>query len=79
MVFIKFWLYNLLFFYIGVLVAIPITMIDSYALAYNMQFSFTSELKVTLVVTILQWLCNDIAILFWLGKFYDIFPFKIEL
>lgn len=79
LVFLKFWIYHLLFFYVGFLSLLVITIVDSFSLVINMQFWFSSKVKATFILQIMQWLCVLTTTLFWVGKYYQIFPFRIEL
>jgi hypothetical protein len=47
--FLKFWIYHLLFFYIGLFTDILIVLVDSFSLVNNMGFMFTGALKANFI------------------------------
>ena len=67
-VFIKFFIYHLLFFYFGFLSLAVIVPIDNLALANNMSFWVTTKNKLHLYVQSYQWLVNLMVVLFALEK-----------
>jgi hypothetical protein len=79
LIFLKFLIYHLLFFYFGFLSLLIIVPIDNFVLANNMSFWITTKNKLHLYAQTFQWLSNlALAILFGL-KYYQSYNSKIKL
>lgn len=76
-IFLKFFMYHVLFFYFGFLSLLVILPIDNLALANNMSFWVTTKNKLHLYVQGYQWAVNFIILLLLLEKQFNLFGGRV--
>jgi hypothetical protein len=68
-IFLKMWLYHILFFYFGFFSLVVIIPVDTVALAKNMGFWF-GDFWIANITQIFSWLCNDLVVIMFLLKYF---------